>query len=329
MFQASVSPYIHPAVAPGAFGSPALEAEQPSSQGAHVAGTEGKSTFASLVPSGEGHALQPATHHSTSSQQFMWPQSTIDQPEQQLLQNLQSTGQSVHPSRSMQIAQNSLHQNFWDFQPVAGSTAHSLAHSLPQTTAWEATAGSTSTCTTLRQHQCTALWMEQIPSATRSSSGAIVEMKSHPIDTHQPRDPQCYDSDSEADEAGLACSGSDELLHSPTNTCLQQRLQTEAGIVHTAEHCGMSYDLSELAEALDHRFEALMLSPDQQVPLLHNNLGRKLSMHGLDGTACSDRWGPLALCGSRGPSTCGHRSTATSASGGAKFFVPLKSDHTC
>jgi hypothetical protein len=320
----------HPAVAPGAFGSPALEAEQPNPQQAHAEGATDTSTLPLpsegandyLSDGGNfphrvgGSALQTATDHHTSNQQLLQFSGAANQ------QALQPAGHAADSARSTQSAPECLQQtnSFKGFPPVAESGPQLIGPDLAQTmtAAWEAPSGSSGACMPLwQQHQATA-------QARPSNSGAAGEMKSHPIGTHQLRNPRGYDSDSEAEEPELAMPGSDKMLQSPADSCMQQRLWTEAGgIVRVAEHVGMSSDISHLTEALDHRFEALMLSPDHQVPLLHNRLGRKLSMHGLDGTGGTERWGPLALFASRNPSTCGHRSTATSASGGELFASPL------
>ena len=55
----------------------------------------------------------------------------------------------------------------------------------------------------------------------------------------------------------------------------------------------------ELAATLDNRFEALMLSPDHQVPLLYNSLGRHVCIHGTtEGPEDTGKWGRKAVFGS-------------------------------
>lgn len=60
-----------------------------------------------------------------------------------------------------------------------------------------------------------------------------------------------------------------------------------------------NHSIDLLAATLGNRFETLLLSPDNQVPLLHNSLGRKVSAHGGFGETHAEPWGRKAVFGSR------------------------------
>jgi hypothetical protein len=131
------------------------------------------------------------------------------------------------------------------------------------------------------------------------------------------------DSEDEADDDprhahGRASEcGSCQLKHS-SSMMLKHQQRYQIAEAMTGESLACDAAVGELAAALDDRFEALMLSPDNQVPLLYNSLGRKVSIHGIDsGKEVSEPWGQAAVFGSPVPSTTGQKSTGVSVPGGA------------
>lgn len=60
-----------------------------------------------------------------------------------------------------------------------------------------------------------------------------------------------------------------------------------------------NFSIDLLAATLGNRFETLLLSPDNQVPLLHKSLGRKVSAHGGVAELHAEPWGRKAVFGSR------------------------------
>jgi hypothetical protein len=75
---------------------------------------------------------------------------------------------------------------------------------------------------------------------------------------------------------------------------------SDCGAEAGAARSNFTYDL--LAATLGNQFESLLLSPDNQVPLLYNSLGRKVSAHG--GVAeLHEPWGRKAVFGSHFVST--------------------------
>lgn len=60
-----------------------------------------------------------------------------------------------------------------------------------------------------------------------------------------------------------------------------------------------NFNIDLLAATLGNRFETLLLSPDNQVPLLHNSLGRMVSAHGGVVEMNAEPWGRKAVFGSR------------------------------
>ena len=82
-----------------------------------------------------------------------------------------------------------------------------------------------------------------------------------------------------------------------SDNCSEMSQDSDGGDDNTTGYSNFSIDL--LAATLGNRFETLLLSPDNQVPLLHNSLGRKVSAHGGVVEMNAEPWGRKAVFGSR------------------------------
>lgn len=160
--------------------------------------------------------------------------------------------------------------------------------------------------------------MQVTPDAGPFVAQAPNTVAAHASSVHQPRDKDeiihspdsdeghaaspatsASSSDMEHDDAGPASEDVLALQRQLTDARATQRLSGTgaAGKAHAS-------NIHDLTAQLDNRFEALMLSPEHQVPLLYNSLGRKVSLHGVhDGQEVLEPWGRTAVFGASLPST--------------------------
>ena len=177
---------------------------------------------------------------------------------------------------------------------------------------------------------------DAVPFATEqaAANAAAAEAVHQPRDTgkviHSPDSddgsnvpsPASSKDSSDMDDDNDAGPASDDVLALQRQLAQAQASQHERSTVSSQTHAANIHDLTA---QLDNRFEALMLSPENQVPLLYNSLGRNVSLHGVrDGQAAPDPWGRTAVFGASLPSTANN-----SARGGAGCACLAVSPSAC
>jgi hypothetical protein len=140
---------------------------------------------------------------------------------------------------------------------------------------------------------------------------AMLPMQAHSPDSEDDDEPDKLHGMSAGDNDD---SDDDEESHRKTNDLPRRHISSACGAMQGPPSAS-AIAVRDLAAALDNRFEALMLSPDNQVPLLYNSLGRHVSFHGIaGGKEASEPWGRAAVFGSAMPLTKVPTSSTTGAS---------------
>ena len=283
----------HPSVVPGAFGSPAFGQPEPQQQVATFMAPQQPQMFFGLADnplslSAAARRLGARSSCGATGQGRVNDEAPAETsvPDMQRPATLSSLWQAASAAPS-------------DF-----SAAPEVAHEQPQQQGW----GRALQPPEHREIGAAMASHRIVNPSAELAGGAWTQTRSAtalPAHVHD-SDVDCFES----------CGPSHPGHASPESGVSAQRDGAPAGArgAAMASHAGV-HVVNELAAALDHRFEALMLSPDRQVPLLRTSLGRKLSVHGLDGG--DERWGPMAGLGSQGPFPSNPGESTTSASDGA------------